>query len=130
MLAQLAAPTSVEFAGWIACLATFAWLADRILRFYKDHLREQPPPAETYMRRDNCKEAHALLDARLGEVRKEFHALVQANHVEVADLKQSLTRIHERLDDLEARVGALPDRTLALILNSKSLFSRDRDRPL
>ena len=82
------------------------------------------------MRRDNCKEAHALLDTRLGEVRKEFHALVQANHIEVADLKQSLTRIHERLDDLEARVGALPDRTLALILNSKSLFSRDRDRPL
>jgi len=130
MLAQLATPTSVEFAGWIACLATCAWLADRILRFYKDHVREQPPPAETYMRRDNCREAHTLLDARLSEVRKEFHSIVESHHVEVVDLKQSITRLHQRLDDLEARVGSLPDRTLALILNSKSLFARDRERPL
>jgi hypothetical protein len=58
IMGQLPLPTSVELAGWLACLGAAAFLLDRLLRFYKDHMREQPPPAATYVSRDACKLVH------------------------------------------------------------------------
>ena len=122
MLAQITAPTSLEFAGWLGCLVAAVFLVDRLLRFYKDHMREQPRPDETYVTNDHCQLVHQKHEDRVRELRAELMSLIERNRGEVAEIKSSITRVHERLDELETRVGELPDRVVALLMNTKRVF--------
>lgn len=68
---------------WLLCLTVVAIGLDRVLTFWKAHLKEQPEPAATYA----TKQA-------LGEHRRDFKADIQAHREQV---KQTLDRLEKEL---------------------------------
>lgn len=58
------------------------------------------------------------------EVKSAADAAVQSTRSEIAELKEALTRIHERIDDMERELGAVPDRVIAQLVNTMNLFDR------
>lgn len=73
---------AMDIVVWLVCLWAVVGIADRILRFWKEHLKEKPDPRTSY--------------APIGVVREMRDELSQ-KHTEILDRLQSLK------DDFETR---------------------------
>jgi len=106
-LAQIAAPGAIE--GWLLSAAAVLVMAERGFSFFKNHLREEPPPGQTYMTKDACARIHGTRDDELEEIKDQLRSM-QGNRLTDwqkwtdhlnsmrAETGASLTRIHIRLD--------------------------------
>lgn len=116
----------MELAGWVIAMAAVLVIADRAIRFWKDHLREQPSPSATYVTRTSCVEQQSAQTKRTDDLRQEMRDLVTRNQTDVDEVKEILGRVHERLDEMETRIGNLPDRVVALLTNARQLMGKER----
>ena len=85
------APTSLELAGWIACLGAFLWIANQGM-ILMGRLKESPPPSTTYQVRGDY-----ALRSELRDIEHRF----EDNRLKEAELLQSnLTAVFEKIEDL------------------------------
>jgi hypothetical protein len=125
MLAQLPTISSGDLGGWLIAAAAVLVIAERGFAFWKNHLREQPPPSQTYMTKTDCHLAHAATKEELKRLADDVEHLKAArsetNNVVAAatenlrrEMNESFRRVHQRIDEL-------PDKIIAILANTKAL---------
>jgi len=123
MFSQITAPAGFE--GWLVCAAAALVMIERGMAFYKNHMRELPPPSQTYVTKEDCHAAHASaagtytrLQAEVEELKGERVVRAeQASHLVDSlrrEMSASFTRVHQRIDDL-------PDKMIATLRNTGAL---------
>lgn len=118
MLSALPDPSSYTAVGWIlVALAALATGANQLLRLL-DRTKEQPPPADTYVRKEHChtlhhstEEAIGNLSTRLKTVEGAKTDLAEAMHGQISQLrremKEDFRQVHSRIDELVRAVGRI-----------------------
>ena len=85
------APTSLELAGWIACLAAAMWILNQGMTLVS-RFKESPPPAQTYQIRG---------DYALRSELRECECRWENNRIKEAEsLQANLTAVFEKIEDL------------------------------
>lgn len=84
ILAQLTASPPVEIAAWLGCLAFVAFLVKNVLSI-TDRFKERPPPAQTYMTKNDCAAAHEI-------VGRNFQQHVADNKVEFDAIRAEIKK--------------------------------------
>lgn len=125
MFAQLPslAPGSIE--GWLLSATCVLVMLERGFAFYKNHLRESPPPAQTYMTKTDCDRLHTIRGSDLQQIKLDVEELRKdrTNRVDMwstqvdrlrTEMSENLKRVHARIDDL-------PDKIISLLKNTGAL---------
>ena len=71
LLAQLPTATPLSLGNWVVDAAAVVLILERGFAFWKNHLREQPPPSSTYMTKEECARNHLGLTARLHGIEEQ-----------------------------------------------------------
>ena len=110
MPSLLPSTSPAEIGAWLMCAAAVAVIADRLFSFYKNHLRESPPPSETYARRSECEARHSAGDRVLRELTDKMQAdirLLQTHReADAAAAGESRRTMYERLQQLQTNTSA------------------------
>lgn len=112
---SLPAPDHYSSVGWLAMTGAGLMLMVKLaLDLWKDHFREQPRPAETYVTQSRCGLEMGALQAadqametdlrRLGEKMDQVRDAVQSEASRRANI------IHARVDELGRELGAVAER--------------------
>jgi len=131
-LAQLPDPASAASVGWIILsIAAVCVALNAILGFWRDHVKEQPTPSETYATKQQHEEFKKQMDAELGRERgsrKLIHQEVAALQADTKALKtetesqtRQLSDLKKQIGDTAARIDAIPARTISLLNETKQL---------
>jgi hypothetical protein len=131
LVAQLPAPEAAQSVGWIAlALVCLVGGINQVLRL-TDRFREHPPTHQTYATKVEHKELETKVDAELGRergARKSIHEQIAALQSEDAALKQKtaahgeqLAALNGAISDINDRIDAIPQRTIALLNETKQL---------
>ena len=101
-------PQSIQAAGWL-CLSVFGMAGgiDSLLKIW-DRCKESPPPAQTYVNKEDCRQIRLDILRRLERLETEL-ALMRAEMKNDRDalLKAGENRaqkLHDRIDALLARL--------------------------
>ena len=103
---------------WILGLAGFAALANQVITLFRSltgGLREVPPPAQTYQRKDDCAKLHDGLMSSIRAVISEELRKVEAQHEARTnqfreDLRRDIGGVHRRVDMILAhQTGGKPE---------------------
>jgi hypothetical protein len=118
---------------WLIGLSTAIFMANQILSFYRDHIREKPTASDTYATKKEMAEAHGRMsrerkdiDSALDLLRAEDRSLRAKLEFEIADIGEKIiengragearvVKLHDRLDEL-------PDKILDLLRKTKGLL--------
>ena len=122
---QFGTPASLEFAGWLACLVCFIAGANQVKTFL-GHFRSQPPTTELQQNADFLGQRVGRVENDLGEFtrkesgnRREIYERmrIDSEHLSTkledtrielkSDLKDGLSGVHKRVDDILAAVSEL-----------------------
>lgn len=138
-LAQLSADMVPATVAWILGASGTMFLLNQALSFYKEHIREQPTPADTYATKKELHETHGRISrerkeidaaiARVEAQQKELGAQIDSDLQAIRDQvagnneasEQRVERINRRLDDLNTSVSGLPAQVVSLINNAKAI---------
>jgi hypothetical protein len=119
------AQVDVEMVGpivpWIAGASLTVFLLNQALCFFKEHIREQPTPSDTYA----TKPEHAELKERVHHVESlvdaNYKTLDQKRSVSVANLHDALK---EQTEALNKRIDEVPNRVISLLTETKKLHGK------
>lgn len=115
LLAQLSADTGSSLMTFLVGGSAALFLINQALTFYKQHIKEQPTPANTYATKDEMKQAHG----RMTREKDEFDRQIRELKEEQERLDQKLDN---KIDDLNERIDAVPERTINLLAKTKGLI--------
>jgi hypothetical protein len=97
-------PGSLE--TWLVCAAAVIVGVERVLAFWKNHLREQPVPAQTYVTRGDCDKIHGMVKEAgrvQDEKRQGLYRKIEELRLEVKDDMDSL---HTKVNNVDRAVAA------------------------
>ena len=131
-LAQLPDPSSAASVGWIILsIAALCLALNQIMGFWREHVKEQPTPSETYATKQQHDEFRKQMDAELGRERgsrKLIHqevAVLQADTKSLRTETESQTRqladLKKQINDTAVRIDEIPARTIRLLNETKQL---------
>ena len=116
LFAQIPIVTSVE--QWLVPATCVFVLFERGLSFYKNHMKETPPPAETYMTNALCGAQHRDLDARVATMERGL-ALDDTKRAAIYD------RVEKVRQELKADIQHLSDKVEVLPLRLLEMIKRN-----
>ncbi len=115
LIAQVTADMLGPIVPWIAGASLTLFLLNQALTFYKEHIREQPTPSNTYATKEEMRQAHGRMNREKEERDRE-----------IRDLKATDEALREKLDreikDLRDDVIAVPREVVALLKETKGLL--------
>lgn len=132
-LAQISTDQIHPLVQFIVGGSAAVFLLNQAITFWKDHMREQPTPSDTYATKQEMKEAHG----RMSRERDETRALIVAAEgrmqaecsriaAEVAgyntNAEDRATRINNRIDDLSDKVAEAPEKVVEMLVRTKGLL--------
>lgn len=91
------------------------FLINQALTFYKEHMKEQPSPANTYATKEEMKHAHGRIGRERDEINREITRLGE-------EQKAIRMVLDTEIKDLNRRIDAVPQRTIALLRETKDLI--------
>ena len=91
------------------------FLINQVLTFYKQHMKEQPTPANTYATKEEMKFAHGRISREREELNRELARLSE-------EQKALRMVLDTEIKDLNRRIDAVPQRTIELLKNTKDLI--------
>lgn len=100
VIAQVTTEMLGPVVPWLVGLLLSIYIADRILNFWKSHMREDPRPAATYA----TKEELTKLE---GDIRELFHGLQGRLDVEVRDQAGKRKKLYEAIEGVRGEVISL-----------------------
>lgn len=124
-LAQLTADMLGPIVPWVAGASLTVFLLNQALSFFKEHIREQPTPSDTYASKSDHAELKRRVDEISAEIRGGFEKLDHKRSVSIAglhddlkdavkdlrtEMKEDITGVHSRLSDIVAAIGELKGR--------------------
>lgn len=112
-------PSSAELGIWLGCLAAVMLILERGLALWKNHLRESPPPAQTYATRDECARRHASSAEEIVKLRQEFNA--QIAHASDRR-KETYEQIRQVRAEAVSQAGEIYDRISGLQTEMNTKF--------
>lgn len=118
LLAQLSADLLGPLVTWLIGLSTAIFLANQIVSFWKDHLREKPAPADTYATKSEHGELRERVDRVEEKIEENYKTLDQKRSSSVANLHEAVRELSQQLN---ARIDEVPQRTIRLLAETKQL---------
>lgn len=120
-LAQIGADAVGPLVQWIIGGSAVMFLLNQVLTFYKQHIREQPTPSNTYATKEEMKFAHgrisrerAEINAALAKFETEQEKQREQLDLVITELRKELKEenggLHERLTDIIQGMGELKGR--------------------
>lgn len=94
------------------------FLLNQALTFWKEHMREKPAPADTYATKAEHSELKHRVEELSEKIETNFRALDHKRSVSIAGLHDDLNATRQTL---EARIDAMPQRTIVLLNETKQL---------
>ena len=111
LLAQLAADTVAPLVQWIIGGSAALFMLNQAITFWKDHLREQPAPADTYATKREHDALAVEVEARFRELAEDRRRNVMQLHTKIDGLqllvKDDVSSLHDRVTDLLAAFSEL-----------------------
>lgn len=105
------------------------FLLNQAITFWKEHMREQPSPANTYATKEELRQAHGRMnrekeerDEEIGLIRTEIAGIRKQtidNH-EAGEARA--TKIHDRINALVVDNATMPLRVVTLLRETKGLI--------
>lgn len=115
LLAQLSTENIPSLITVLVGGSAAIFLINQVLTFYKTHMKEQPTPANTYATKEEMKHTHG----RIGREREEVNLALAALREEQKAMRLVLDT---EIKDLNRRIDAVPQRTIALLRETKGLI--------
>lgn len=107
---------------WFLALTVAVLLFDRVISFYKSHMKEKPDPAQTYATRvelAEIKSARKEDEDRAIFYRREIYDKIETTNDKIETLRKD---IGEDMDELASQIKNAPAETVALLRNTKGLL--------
>lgn len=115
LLAQLSLETIPSLVVFVVGGSATIFLINQVLTFYKQHMKEQPTPANTYATKEEMKFAHGRISREREEINREIARLGE-------EQKALRLVLDSEIKDLNRRIDAVPERTIALLRETKDLI--------
>jgi hypothetical protein len=131
ILAQVPAATGAEIATWLISAAAVLLIMERGFSFWKNHLREEPTPSQTYATRTalseldaRVKENEAYSRARRGEIYKEFSKIREEANEMAAEIYSTLKPVSEAVASIREKAESNAQRIGVAESDIKVLYRR------
>jgi hypothetical protein len=134
LIAQVPASSALSLGNWLVDATCILLMAERAFSFWKNHLRETPPPSQTYMTKADCtamharqmdeakgntewnKREHENIFSRMGGMERGIVSKMEARIQHVEDTNR------ESIQALQAKMDTMPDKIVAQLLNTRQLW--------
>lgn len=122
---------------WIVAASAVMFLLNQGITFWKDHLREQPSPPDTYATKhaleEGLRQAHGRMNRERDDAKAALGAAETRMREELGRLTAEVTgyntkaedrasRINGRIDDLSDKVTAAPGQVVEILARTKGLL--------
>ncbi len=121
VLAQVTTDMLGPIVPWLVGASGAMFLLNQVLTFYKEHIREQPTPSNTYATKDEHGELKDKVHAVEKTVEDNYRSLDGKRSVSVANLHDALK---EQTQSLNRRIDDVPQRVITLLRDVKALHSK------
>jgi len=121
MFAQLPVPVSGAIETWLLSAAAVMVLVERALAFYKNHMREQPPPATAYVANETCSRVQSANAQRFEEIEAqqlEDDHRRKAIYDHIDNVRRELK---EDIHQVQTDVNLMPSRMVELLSKTGAL---------
>ena len=102
------------------------FLLNQVLTFWKEHMREQPTPADTYATKEEHDALIAEVDARFDKLNEDRRRNVTELHSKIDDMRREVKTdvhgVHDRITALLASFSEVKGAVTSHLKNSNSPF--------
>jgi hypothetical protein len=134
------APTSVELAAWLGCLAFFVGFINQLAKAKQNLFGEKARPTEIspqpldvrmaaeLVRKEDCINRHSEAFSRIQEVRHEVERIREERAQDTLIQSESRKALYERIErterELLSKMDVISDQVVTRLLNSKQLWKQ------
>ena len=115
LIAQLTPANLPSFVQFVIGGSATIFLLNQALRFYKDHIKEQPTPSNTYATKEELRQTHGRIAREREELNREIARVGE-------EQKAIRLVLDSEIKDLNRRIDAVPGRVIALLRETKGLI--------
>jgi septation ring formation regulator EzrA len=104
LFAQLPAATPAQISAWLISFAAVLVIAERAFAFWKNHLREQPIPSQTYATFAGCNTKHAQTQEQIDKLAAKMQQQEQYNRERRAAIYEEFRKMREEMGEMVSRI--------------------------